>query len=146
MKRLILGLVLCLRPAGGQTSDDLKNEVAALRALVQQLQARVDRLEGRPATAAAPPAASLVPQAPHTAAATPAPASNLQAGTSVNLLIDAYYGYNFNHPIGRANLLRAYDVSSNAFSLNQATLVVENTPDPANGKRWGARADFQFGQ
>jgi hypothetical protein len=37
-------------------------------------------------------------------------------------------------------------VSSNAFSLNQAGVVLENAPDPANGKRFGARLDLQFGQ
>src|SRR5262249_40086038 len=34
--------------------------------------------------------------------------------TTINLTIDGYYSYNFNHPIGRVNLLRAYDVLSNA--------------------------------
>jgi hypothetical protein len=37
-------------------------------------------------------------------------------------------------------------VSSNAFSLNQAAVVLENAPDPARGKRFGARLDLQFGQ
>ena len=37
-------------------------------------------------------------------------------------------------------------MSSNAFSLNQADVVLENAPDPANGKRYGARLDLQFGQ
>jgi len=72
--------------------------------------------------------------------------SGVLAGTTFNLGLDGYYGYNFNAPIGRVNLLRAYDVSSNSFSLNQASLVVENAPDPANGKRFGARLDLQFGQ
>ncbi len=72
--------------------------------------------------------------------------TDLLRGTSVNVLVDGYYGYNFNDPIGRVNLLRAYDVSSNAFSLNQADLVLENPADPANGKRVGLRIDLQFGQ
>jgi hypothetical protein len=67
-------------------------------------------------------------------------------GTTVNLLFDGYYEYNFNAPIGRVNLLRAYDVSSNAFSLNQADLVLENAPDLSNGKRFGVRLDLQYGQ
>ena len=67
-------------------------------------------------------------------------------GTTVNFLFDGYYAYNFNAPIGRDNLLRAYDVSSNAFSLNQGDIVLENAPDVANDKRWGARLDLQFGQ
>src|SRR5262245_2577323 len=32
--------------------------------------------------------------------------------------LDTYYSHNFNRPIGRVNLLRAYDVTSNNFSLN----------------------------
>src|SRR5580704_6029632 len=43
--------------------------------------------------------------------------------TTINLALDTYYDYNFNHPIGRVNLLRAYDVLSNSFSLNQADIV-----------------------
>jgi hypothetical protein len=67
-------------------------------------------------------------------------------GTTINMVLDGYYAYNFNYPIGRVNLLRAYDVSSNSFSLNQAGIVMEHAPDPANGKRFGARIDLQFGQ
>jgi TolA-binding protein len=83
-------------------------------------------------------------------AASNRPAGNslehLLRGTTVNFLLDGYYSYNFNAPIGRVNLLRAYDVSSNSFSLNQADLVLENAPDPEHGKRYGARIDFQYGQ
>ena len=61
-------------------------------------------------------------------------------------MVDGYYEYNFNNPVGRVNLLRAYDVSSNAFSLNQADLIVERAPDVDAGRRYGARLDLQFGQ
>ena len=67
-------------------------------------------------------------------------------GTTINLGIDGYYGYNFNRPVGHTNLLRAYDVSSNSFSLNQANLIFEQAPDVASGRRLGARLDLQFGQ
>ena len=43
--------------------------------------------------------------------------------------LDTYYGFNFNRPIGRVNLLRAYDVTSNNFSLNQASVILESAPD-----------------
>ncbi len=62
------------------------------------------------------------------------------------MYVDTYYGYNFNDPIGRVNLLRPYDVSSNAFSLNQADLILDNQPDVSKGKRWGFRLDLQYGQ
>ena len=65
-------------------------------------------------------------------------------GTTLNFGIDGYYGYNFNAPIGRVNLLRAYDVSSNSFSLNQASFVIEHLATPES--RFGGRLDLQFGQ
>jgi hypothetical protein len=72
--------------------------------------------------------------------------TSLLGGTTVNFLFDGYYSYNFNNPIGRVNLLRAYDVSSNAFSLNQTDLVLENAADVEHGKRFGLRLDLQYGQ
>lgn len=129
---LLTGLCLQL---GAQSSADLKAEVAELRALVYRLQARVAELETH-SKPTVPPAPPVTP---------PAEPTSL-AGTTINFLIDGYYSYNFNAPIGRANRLRAYDVSSNSFSINQAGLVLENAPDPAKGKRWGARLDLQWGQ
>ncbi|MDE3135993.1 MAG: outer membrane beta-barrel protein, partial [Acidobacteriota bacterium] len=73
-------------------------------------------------------------------------AMNFLAGTTINLTLDGYYGYNFNSPVGRVNLLRAYDVSSNSFSLNQAALILDHAPDPDAGRRFGARVDLQYGQ
>jgi len=66
--------------------------------------------------------------------------------TTINVGIDGYYEYNFNHPVGRVNLLRAYDVLSNLFSLNQASVIFEHAPDVSGGRRWGGRLDLQFGQ
>jgi outer membrane murein-binding lipoprotein Lpp len=159
-------LVAALAPCVGhaqekpdESSAELSRRVTELSALVQKLEARVDELEGKPrassqpavsASSTAAPQESSAPQAsPTQGSPTPsAPRSgtSLLGGTTVNLLLDGYYGYNFNNPIGRVNLLRAYDVSSNAFSLNQADLVLENAADPANGKRFGLRLDLQYGQ
>lgn len=65
-------------------------------------------------------------------------------GTTLNFGVDGYYGYNFNQPIGRVNLLRAYDVTSNSFNLNQVNLIVEHLPTAE--QRIGGRIDLQFGQ
>jgi len=67
-------------------------------------------------------------------------------GNTLNFTFDGYYAYNFSHPYGRVNFLRAYDVLSNAISLNQADLIFEHAPDAAAGKRFGMRLDLQFGQ
>src|SRR4029077_3166609 len=74
------------------------------------------------------------------------PAGGFLADTTFNMTLDGYYGYNFNQPVGRINLLRAYDVLSNSFSLNQATMVIERAPDVEAGRRFGMRVDLQYGQ
>jgi hypothetical protein len=65
---------------------------------------------------------------------------------TINVGIDTYYAYNFNDPVGRVNLLRAYDVLSNNISLNQASLILELAPNVSEGRRFGGRLDLQYGQ
>lgn len=138
-------LAVFLTPAFAQTSDRERQ----LLDRIDQLEKRMSALEQALVAKAPAPNAPTSPPAPEPAASTaavaPAVADPL-GGTTVNLLFDGYYGYNFNSPVGRTNLLRAYDVSSNSFSLNQAALVIENAPDPSKGKRFGARLDLQYGQ
>ena len=67
-------------------------------------------------------------------------------GATLNFALDEYYGFNFNHPVGRVNALRAYDVLSNNISLNQADMVFERAPDTGAGRPLGIRLDLQFGQ
>jgi hypothetical protein len=66
--------------------------------------------------------------------------------STVSLGLDGYYSFNFNHPVGRVNLLRSYDILSNEFSLNQASVIFDHPPNVAAGRRWGGRLDLQFGQ
>jgi hypothetical protein len=70
----------------------------------------------------------------------------LPGGATLNYMFDGYYEYDFNHPIGRIQYLRAYDVLSNAFSINQADVVFDLDPNVAEGRRYGVRLDLQFGQ
>lgn len=70
----------------------------------------------------------------------------LPAGSTLNVTVDGYYGYNFNHPIGRVNSIRAYDILSNSFSLNQAAAIFELPTDVESGRRYGLRLDLQYGQ
>ena len=67
-------------------------------------------------------------------------------GTTLNFGLDGYYEYNFNQPFNHVNQLRADDVSSNSFSINQATVMVEHLPQPLPNQRFGGRIDLQFGQ
>ena len=173
MRILVYALLLsCVADisATGQTSSDsdVNTEVHDLKLLVSQLQARVEELEKRTGTplAATPTVAgaaliATTPAAPSAQAVAEEqkqPPSQAQLttddrkildylkGTTINVGIDGYYEYNFNAPVGRVNLLRAYDVLSNNFSLNQASLIIERAPDVEAGRRYGARLDLQFGQ
>ncbi len=76
------------------------------------------------------------------AAAEPSPLD----GVTFAVGLDGYYAWNGDRPVGRINLLRAYDVSSNSFSLNQATVILERAPDVDKGRRMGLRLDLMFGQ
>ncbi len=102
-------------------------------------------------SAAAEPAAVVTTQSPAAAASVPVAQSlplpaQLPGGATLNYYFDGYYGYDFNHPIGRVQYLRAYDVLSNVFSLNQAGVVLALDPSVEEGRRYGVRLDLQFGQ
>ena len=143
LQPVLVLLAASFSPVQAQNSPALEQQVVELRTLVQKLQARVDELETRLKMASA--AQTAAPVAPAAAPQADRPPVALN-GTTINFLIDGYYGYNFNAPIGRVNRLRAYDVSSNSFSLNQAALVLDHPANPAAGQRWGARLDLQWGQ
>jgi putative OmpL-like beta-barrel porin-2 len=162
-----LTVLLCVAAAFGQETtgkakspEDLEDRVKQLESEVTELTQIVRQLQqGVVATGNGIPAAphlvevservaSLSPTSEPAPAVTTDDRKNLDflRETTINLGLDTYYGYNFNNPIGRVNLLRAYDVLSNEFSLNQASLILEHAPDVDAGRRWGGRLDLQFGQ
>jgi putative OmpL-like beta-barrel porin-2 len=96
------------------------------------------------AHAQTPPGDPPAPQEPAPPSA-PVVANPLE-GVTFGVGFDGYYEWNMNRPFERVNLLRAYDVSSNSFSLNQANLIVERAPDVSKGRRMGLRLDLMFGQ
>ncbi len=135
--------------------EKLEFEVNQLKQIVKQLQARSEAdaaavsqsmaaavpLRAAPSPGASQPVASaggIIPEDRTT--------MDYLRGTTINLGLDTYYDYNFSNPTGRVNLLRAYDVLSNEFSLNQASVILEHAPNVAEGQRWGGRLDLQFGQ
>jgi hypothetical protein len=141
---LFLIAMLILRTTGGfaqtpATNEELLRRIEALEAQIGELRAV---LNARPAeqTASAP----LAPEPP----ATQEERLFLDSlhDLKFGAMLDTYYEYNFNHPIGRVNLLRAYDITSNNFSLNQASVMIERAPDLDAGRRFGARLDLQYGQ
>ncbi len=171
---LLLSCVAVSGAAQTERGTEVDTEVRELKQLVLQLQARVEELEKRTGAQIAQPAVTPVSTAlsataagaPRSEVAAPPvadqeqqpPAAQAQLtpddrkildylkGTTIDVGVDGYYEYNFNAPVGRVNLLRAYDVLSNNFSLSQASLILDRPPDVAGGRRYGARVDLQFGQ
>ena len=125
----------------------LEAEVAELKAMIKQLKAgpvsealvRSERSESQTERDSAVEQKNLVPDNDRKIL-------DFLHNTTIDVGLDGYYAYNFNHPVGRVNVLRAYDVLSNEFSLNQASVVLEHAADAAAGRRWGGRLDLQFGQ
>ncbi len=160
--------------AADESTASLAQQLSDLRIVILKLQSRVDELEKKEAgnapavsspgpgsasqtqivasaaTQKNDPQEAAAPQSSSSSISVPRPSqpgvNAVPPGTTINGFVDAYYGYNFNNPIGGVNLLRTYDVSSNSFSISQAGVVVENAPDPDNGKRFGMRLDLQWGQ
>ena len=128
-------------------------EIATLRPVVlaapgTEIRSSVEAISSSGAAPVATSSVAVTPQAPSTP---PAPAASilptqLPGGATLNYMFDGYYDYDFDHPIGRVQYLRAYDVLSNAFSINQADVVFALDPDVAAGRRYGVRLDLQFGQ
>jgi len=148
----VLVTLACALPSAAQSDKDLQqrvqsleSEVAELKALVKQIQSRSEGNSSpiQSANAVLPASAPTLPSA---LAAEDRKILDFLRDTTLNLTVDGYYAYNFNHPVGRVNALRAYDVLSNLFSLNQAAAIFEHAPDVAAGRRWGGRLDMQFGQ
>ncbi|MGZ4853762.1 MAG: outer membrane beta-barrel protein, partial [Candidatus Angelobacter sp.] len=150
------GLVVAVSTsAAAQVQRASDPEVQQLRELVLRLQSRIEQLEKNQGagtqTVKEAPVVSSQPAAggkPDDLSLSKEDRSVLDflRGTTINGALDGYYGYNFNQPLGRVNLLRAYDVSSNSFSLNQANMVIERAPDLDAKRRYDVRLDFQYGQ
>ena len=111
-----------------QRVTHLEAEITELKMLVKQLTSSSSISAATNAPSGTASGAAIVSSAATSAAVTAKPDSaasvpkqaylnaddlkNLDflRGTTINLALDTYYEYNFNHPVGRVNLLRAYDV------------------------------------
>jgi len=153
-------------PASQDTRADHDAEIRELHQDLDRISARLSILEAEEhnsvprvagndeASSSTPSAGASVSNPPSSAASaalvTPvltaedAPTLSFFRNTTINLGVDGYYGYNFNQPVGRVNLLRAYDVTSNSFNLNQVNFILEHLT--TTRERFGGRIDLQFGQ
>lgn len=152
-------IVLCVNVRGAAqvptATPSPSDREAFLINRIEKLERRLAELEAQIQNNSAPSKTIGVAPYPATRTESTSPSESVESDrdvldplpdTTFNVTIDGYYGYNFNRPVGGINLLRAYDVSSNSFSLNQAALVIENAPNLEKGKRYGLRLDLQYGQ
>lgn len=162
-RRCLTAVALCACTSFAVAQSSESGSPTSTPTTQQEMQDRIDRLEAEVSELkmivkelqSAPPASAPTHPDPASQAILAGP-TQLQSedrdnlaflrSTTVNLQIDGYYAYNFSHPVGRVNLLRSYDVLSNEFSLNQASVVFDHPVDLSAGRRWGARLDLQFGQ
>ena len=128
---------------GSPPPGEILRRLSALEAEVAELKALIVAQDAAPTSV---PRQDPSPQEAVQPSATAADRIFANYDLKYGVGIDTYYEYNFNHPLGRVNLLRAYDVTSNNFSLNQASIIAESKPDLEAGRRFGARLDLQFGQ
>ena len=152
-------LIACALPLSmaAQTSDtdkkliELEKQLDALKAQIQEMKAA----QPAAAPAAAPATTAVATPAPAAASApAAAPAKDPLAGISsvlggVNLtgLVDAYYGYNANHPNLSNNggtLNEPFTFVNNQFSLNLLELQLDKPVD--KDSRLGFRTAFFWGQ
>lgn len=148
-----------------QTSSDQQKQIDTLRQEIRLLEDRIAKLENHStaeSTSSTEAQATTLRTAVAASVADPSTADSgnsrqllskddralldFLGATTINVGFDGYYAYNFNHPGTTGNQLRAYDVSSNSFSINQADIVIEQAPDLNAGRRFGARLDLQYGQ
>ncbi len=138
-----------------QPSSTRIDENAELRLEIKQLRERLEKLETKQQTVSAAAekskeTTSAEPSGSPEATTTPPGKTddrgilNFFKEVEVSGFIDGYYGYNFNKPAGRVNVLRNFDTRSNQFALNLAEIVIEKKPDPLNS-RVGFRLDLDYG-
>lgn len=149
---LILSISALAQSSGLSPADREKLLIDKITALEERLTA-LEKQWGEAAAAGGPiPPASRATSAV-AEQSVPAPAESTTDAkhswlkdTTLSFYFDGHYAWNPNRPLGRGNLLRAYDTIANNFSINQTGMVIESAANPAAGKRWGYRLDAMFGQ
>jgi hypothetical protein len=131
----VLGVVFLaalVSPALLAQSTDVDQRIADLQKQVEALRAELAALKPKPAEAApAPASANNLTATTTQAPAAPNPLagiSNVLGGATISGLVDAYYGFNSNHPIG-GTATTPFTVTNSQFSLNMIELVLDKTPD-----------------
>ncbi len=72
--------------------------------------------------------------------------AGLLGPTTISGFVDAYYGYNYNHPVDNTSGLRFFDGPTNGFGFNMAELIVDKAPDATSSEsRMGYHVAAAYG-
>lgn len=129
---------------------DWSRRDAARRRVIREILGAVALVLAAATLAGAQPVGALLSARGQPQEPAPAPAASSEPSPWRNVVfgatLEAYYQYDWNHPPDRVIPLRAYDTRANTFSIQQAAFVVDAPPDVDAGRRYGLRADLQWGQ
>ncbi|HTM39070.1 MAG TPA: porin [Terriglobales bacterium] len=128
--------------AQSPSTDDLQKKIDDLSQQLAEVKAKLAAMQ--PA-AAVPAQANAIVATP---AATPAPTTptlgSILGPTTLSGFVDAYYGYNSNHPSSLVNGTQPFTPFNNQFGLNMVELVMAKSPTADN--RTGYDVALGFGQ
>src|ERR1035437_1025389 len=143
---LLCPLLLAAQAAQLPNTVDINQRISDLEQQLQQLKAQVAAQAKTEAPAPAPVMPSNSVAVTTTPAAPAGPLDGIASvlkGSTVNGLVDGYYGFNFNTPANRTNGLRLFDNATNQFALNLIEVGLDKAPDA--GSRLGYDVTLGFG-
>ena len=128
--------------AQSPSTDDLQKKIDDLSQQLADVKAKLATLQPGAATPAPANAAVATPAA--TPASTTATLGSILGPTTLSGFVDAYYGYNSNHPASLVNGTQPFTPFNNQFGLNMIELVM--TKSPSTDNRTGYNVALGFGQ
>lgn len=139
------------------SSADTQKRLDNLQKELTELQSQIAALKAAQQSAPSVKTAALTSASPSAAEMTPAPAAedapakisiaSLLGPTTISGFVDAYYGFNSNHPFDNNSGFRYFDEKTNAFSLNMVEAIVDKAPDSSSTEsRFGYHFSAGYGQ
>lgn len=128
-----------------QRLQDLEKEVELLQQEIASL--KESEAPGMKTAAYVQPAAAPADPPPAKPDDMKMSLGSLLGSTTFSGFVDAYYGFNANHPFDNTSGFRFFDAKTNAFGLNMAELIVDHAPsaDSSEG-RFGFHVSTGYGQ
>ena len=145
-KALGIAFLACILPVGlAAQATDTDKKIADLEKQLEAVRAQIEALK-TPAPAPTPAAVAVVTPAAAPAANPMSGITSVLGGVNLTGLVDAYYGYNANHPslANGATNTEPFTFTNNQFSLNLVEIQLDKPVDKTSPL--GFRVALGFGQ